>query len=130
MTVTLDLPETLPPMWVDGRQIQQVFRNLISNAVEAMAEGGTLAIRAVENSQEGTVSVSVRDSGSGMPPEVLARLFQPLFTTKARGIGLGMVVVKNLTEANGGTITVESEVGKGSVFSVTLPVTNPAAATA
>ena len=121
MTVTLDLPGTLPPVWVDGRQIQQVFRNLISNAVEAMGEDGTLAIDAVENRQEGTVSVSVRDTGCGMPPEVLARLFQPLFTTKARGIGLGMVVVKNLTEANGGTVEVESVPGEGSRFFVTLP---------
>ena len=128
ITVTRDIPETLPPVQVDAGQMQQVFRNLISNGVEAMPEGGTLTIRAVENRPEGTVTVIVQDSGSGIAPEVMARLFQPLFTTKARGIGLGMVVVKNLTQANGGTVTVESEVGKGSVFSVTLPGANPAAA--
>ena len=108
-------------MRVDDRQIQQVFRNLISNGVEAMPEGGTLAIRAVENRPEGTVSVSVRDTGCGMTPEVLAKLFQPLFTTKARGIGLGLVVVKNLIQANGGHIEVQSEPGQGTTFSVTLP---------
>jgi PAS domain S-box-containing protein len=124
MTVTQDLPETLPPVWVDGRQMQQVFRNLIGNGVEAMPEGGTLTIRAVENSQERTVSVSVRDTGCGMPPEALATLFQPLFTTKARGIGLGLVVVKNLTEANGGTIKVESVIGQGTTFTVALPTGN------
>ncbi|MDA3971618.1 MAG: ATP-binding protein, partial [Desulfobulbaceae bacterium] len=76
---------------------------------------------AVENSQDGTVTVSVRDTGCGMTPEVLAKLFQPLFTTKAGGIGLGLVVVKNLTEANGGTVTVESAVGQGTTFTVVLP---------
>jgi PAS domain S-box-containing protein len=122
ITVTLDIPETLPRVRVDGRQIQQVFRNLISNGVEAMPEGGTLAINAVANSQEGTVSVSVGDTGCGMTSEVLANLFQPLITTKARGIGLGLVVVKNLTEANGGTIEVNSQPGMGTVFTVRLPV--------
>ena len=122
VTVTLDIPETLPLVRVDALQMQQVLRNLISNSVEAMPEGGTLAIRAVENRQDGTVRLSVRDSGSGMPPEVMARLFQPLFTTKARGIGLGLVVVKNLAEANGGTVEVQSEPEKGTTITVVLPV--------
>ncbi len=126
MTVTLGIPAILPPVSVDAMQIQQVFRNLISNGLEAMTEGGTLTIGAVENSRDGTVSVSVRDSGSGMPPEVQAKLFQPLFTTKARGIGLGLVVAKNLTQSNGGTITVESAVGRGTTFTVVLPTRNSA----
>jgi signal transduction histidine kinase len=121
VSVRLDIPEALPDLLVDAMQINQVFRNLISNGVEAMPEGGVLEIHAVENRPEGTITVSVRDSGSGMTPEQQARLFEPLFTTKARGIGLGLVVVKNLTEANGGTVNVESEVGKGTVFTVTLP---------
>jgi signal transduction histidine kinase len=66
--------------------------------------------------------VTVKDSGNGIAPENLARLFQPLFTTKARGIGLGLVVVKNLTQNNGGSLTVESEPGKGSTFTVMLPL--------
>ena len=69
----------------------------------------------------------MRDNGSGITPEGMARLFQPLFTTKTRGIGLGLVVVKNLTEANGGTVEVQSEVGKGTSFSVTLPASRSAA---
>jgi signal transduction histidine kinase len=121
VAVTLDIPETISPFRVDAQQMQQVLRNLISNGVEAMPEGGTLLIRAVENRQEGTVIVSVRDSGYGMTPEVMAKLFQPLFTTKARGIGLGLVVAKNLIEVNGGRVEVQSEAGKGSVFSVILP---------
>ncbi len=121
VSVKLDILETLPALRVDPMQIQQVFRNLISNGVEAMPDGGTLAIRAVENRQEGTVTVSVQDSGVGMTPEQQNHLFQPLFTTKARGIGLGLVVVKNLTQANSGHIEVQSEWGKGSTFFVTLP---------
>jgi PAS domain S-box-containing protein len=121
VTVKLDIPAALPPLRVDAMQIQQVFRNLISNGVEAMQEGGTLEIRVLENKQDGTVTVSVCDSGIGMAPELLAKLFQPLFTTKARGIGLGLVIVKNLTQANGGKVEVQSEPGKGTTFAVIFP---------
>jgi signal transduction histidine kinase len=101
--------------------MQQVFRNLVSNAIDAMPEGGTLEIRAREDAQAGEVVISVRDTGSGIAPENMARLFQPLFTTKARGIGLGLVVAKNLIEANGGTVKVESEEDHGTLVTVTLP---------
>ena len=121
VTVKLDVPPTIPPLLVDAPQIHQVLRNLISNGVEAMPEGGTLEIRAATGDGGDKITVSVRDTGIGMTPEQLGKLFQPLFTTKARGIGLGLVVVRNLTQANGGNIEVQSEAGKGSVFSVTLP---------
>jgi PAS domain S-box-containing protein len=121
VTVKLDIPATLSALRVDPQQIHQVFRNLISNGVEAMPEGGTLEISSLEDAQAKTITVSVRDTGSGMMPEQLGHLFQPLFTTKARGIGLGLVVVKNLIQTNGGTVQVSSAAGKGSVFSVTLP---------
>ena len=121
IALELDIPGTLPPLRVDALQIHQVLRNLISNGIEAMPEGGTLIIRAAEN-PDGTVTVGVRDTGIGMTPEQLGHLFQPLYTTKARGIGLGLVVVRNLTQANGGTVNVESEAGKGTVFAITLPV--------
>jgi signal transduction histidine kinase len=120
VAVKLDIPAALPPLRVDAQQIHQVFRNLISNGVEAMPDGGALQISAAAHGKN--VTVSVRDSGIGMTAEQLDKMFQPLYTTKARGIGLGLVVVKNLTEANGGTVEVQSEAGKGSVFSVTLPV--------
>ncbi len=119
--ITLDMPETLPMLWVDVQQMQQVFRNLVSNGIEAMPDGGTLDIRAVAGETADGVTVSVRDSGSGITPDQLEKLFQPLYTTKARGIGLGLVVVKNLTQANGGSVEVSSEPGKGSMFSITLP---------
>ncbi|MDD3816087.1 MAG: ATP-binding protein, partial [Desulfocapsaceae bacterium] len=121
VTVTLDIPATIQPVRVDALQMQQVLRNFISNGVEAMPEGGELVIRAVENRQEGTVIIHVQDSGKGMTPEVLSKLFQPLFTTKARGIGLGLVVAKNLIKANGGHIEMLSEPGKGALVSIILP---------
>ena len=121
VTVKLSIPETLSPLRVDQLQIRQVFRNLISNAIEAMTEGGTLEIGVEADAAAKKMVVSVRDSGIGMTEEQLGRLFQPLFTTKARGIGLGLVVVKNLTLVNGGNIQVQSEAGKGTLFAVTLP---------
>ena len=124
VALELDIPEILSPLRVDAMQIQQVFCNLISNGVEAMPEGGKLKIRASEDKQTKSITISVRDGGIGMTPEQLHKLFQPLFTTKARGIGLGLVVVKNLTQANGGGVAVESTPGQGSVFTVTLPISS------
>ncbi|MFA5083524.1 MAG: PAS domain S-box protein [Hydrogenophilaceae bacterium] len=128
VAVELDIPATLPPLRVDPLQVQQVLRNLISNGIDAMADGGTLAITAA--AADGMVKVGVSDTGCGMTPEQMGRLFQPLYTTKARGIGLGLVVVKNLTAANGGTIEVQSEPGKGTTFTVTLPGAGSAGGTA
>jgi len=125
VTVRLDIPSAISPLRVDAMQIQQVLRNLVSNGIEAMAEGGTLEIAAVENRQDGNIRISVRDSGAGIAPEQMDKLFQPLYTTKVRGIGLGLVVVKNLTGANGGRVEVVSEPGKGSAFSITLPSGKP-----
>jgi signal transduction histidine kinase len=122
VTLRADIPASLSMLRVDAMQIQQAFQNLICNSVEAMPEGGVLEIRARESEAGGSVTVSVRDTGVGMTPEQLDKLFQPLFTTKARGIGLGLMVVKNLIEANGGRIEVQSEAGKGTQFSVILPV--------
>lgn len=119
--VSQSLPEALPPVVADPLQMQQALRNLIYNSIEAMPEGGMLEIRAVANAADNTVAISVRDSGAGITPEHLARLFQPMFTTKSRGIGLGLVVVKNLMQANNGKVEVQSEVGKGSTFTLTLP---------
>lgn len=129
VTVTQDIPATLPSLMVDPIQVGQVFRNLISNGVEAMPEGGTLTIRASADPTAQTIAVSVQDTGTGMTQEHLSRLFQPLFTTKAKGIGLGLVVVKNLTQANGGKVEVTSQPGQGTTFTITLPsAASPASA--
>ncbi len=122
VTLKIDIPEALPPLQVDAMQMHQVLRNLVSNSVEAMPQGGTLEIWALENKPHDSITLSVRDSGSGIAPELRPKLFQPLFTTKPRGVGLGLVVVKNLTEANGGTVQVKSEPGQGTTFTLVLPV--------
>jgi len=121
VAVRVEIPETIPAIRVDPAQMHQVFWNLVTNGVEAMPDGGTLEIRADENPAAKTVTVRIKDSGCGIPQEDQAKLFQPMFTTKTRRIGLGLVVVKKLTQANGGSVGMESEAGKGSTFSVTLP---------
>jgi signal transduction histidine kinase len=121
VTVRLDIPATLATVRVDPAQMYQVLWNLVTNALEAMPEGGELAIKAEDDVAASQVRISIRDGGSGMSPEQLGRLFQPMYTTKARRVGLGLVVVKNLTQANGGSVAVESEPGRGSTFELSLP---------
>jgi PAS domain S-box-containing protein len=125
ITTVLDLPADLPNILVDQRQMEQVLGNLTTNACQAMIEGGTLTIRAQPaalGDGQPAVRIQVIDTGSGIAAENLKKLFEPLFTTKARGIGLGLAVSRKLVEANGGRIDVQSEVGKGSTFTVYLPV--------
>ena len=122
--VTTDLQD-LPPVMVNSDQIQQVFLNLIANAAQAMPTGGKLEICSAKREvKPGTwgVQVSFRDTGEGIPAENLPKLFEPLFTTRARGIGLGLAISRRLVEAHRGSIEVLSEIGVGSTFTVRLPV--------
>ena len=117
--LSMDLPEDLPQLHADDLHIQQVLGNLVTNACQAMPEGGRLVISAGwENDQ---VWIAVKDSGIGIPPENMSRLFEPLYTTKATGIGLGLAVSKKLAEANGGRFEVQTEPGQGSTFTLYLP---------
>jgi PAS domain S-box-containing protein len=136
--VTLDIPADLPPVFVDPRQMTQVLGNLTVNACQAMKDGGKLSVSSkqltVEDGQlpvDGKPSsflrlpcliISVKDTGIGIPAENMSKLFEPLFTTKSQGIGLGLAVSQKLTDANGGCIEVESEAGVGSTFTIWLPV--------
>ena len=124
ITTVLDLPSDLPNVFVDQRQIEQVLGNLTTNACQAMKADGQLTVSSVQSQLKGAqwVQISVKDTGTGITPENLKKLFEPLFTTKTRGIGLGLAVSRKLAEANGGRIEVESEVGKGSTFTLYLPV--------
>jgi signal transduction histidine kinase len=114
VTVVANLARDLAPVAVDREQIGLVLGNLIGNAVQAMPEGGTLTVETAADG-DGT-RVSVADTGVGIAPEHVAKIFEPLFTTKPRGIGLGLSVVKSLAEANGGRVSVESAPGQGSRF--------------
>ncbi|MBK9309054.1 MAG: PAS domain S-box protein [Nitrospira sp.] len=112
----------LPSVIVDRHMIEQVLMNLILNAVQAMKNGGTLTIRT--SVVEGVCRVDVTDTGSGIPASVLPRIFDPFFTTKGEGegTGLGLSVNLGIAERHGGNILVESEVGKGTTFTLCLPV--------
>lgn len=125
VAATTHVPADLPPVFVDARQIGQVLDNLVTNAYQAMPEGGTLTIKTSEVSgkppRSREVAISITDTGVGIPEENLEKLFEPLFSTKPRGIGLGLAVSKTFVEANRGVIEVESEKGKGSTFTVILP---------
>ena len=126
IVVKHDFPADLPPVRVDRIQIGQVVLNLLSNALQAMeGKGGTLTLRGRHNGN-GSVKLDVIDTGVGMTREQLDKMFEPLFTTKARGIGLGLAVSRSLAEANGGVISASSEAGKGSTVSVDLPVATAA----
>jgi signal transduction histidine kinase len=103
----------------DAEQIGRVFGNLISNAVQAMNGKGELQI--LTSTENGFASAQVLDNGCGITEENLEKIFEPLFTTKPKGIGLGLAITKRLVEQNGGKIEVSSQVGKGTAFTVTLP---------
>ncbi|MFZ1058470.1 MAG: ATP-binding protein, partial [Candidatus Rokuibacteriota bacterium] len=112
--VLSDLAADLPSISVDPEQVGQILANFVLNAAQAMPEGGTLTIETAR--ENGGARVTISDTGVGIPPENLEKIFQPLFTTKAKGIGLGLAVAKGLAEANGGTISVASAPGRGSRF--------------
>jgi PAS domain S-box-containing protein len=122
--VTLDTPTDLPQVFADPRQMEQVLGNLVVNACQAMTNGGKLVISAKPSTVNGqpSVAIAIKDTGVGIPPENMRKLFEPLFTTKAKGIGLGLAVSRKLAEANGGRIEVQSEAGVGSMFTLWLPV--------
>jgi two-component system NtrC family sensor kinase len=118
-----ELDPELPPVLCDGAQIEQVLLALVMNAIDAMPQGGNLWLITKLNREEGTVRIVVRDDGSGIPPDLLPRLFEPFLTTKetGRGVGLGLAISRSILERHNGSIEVQSEVGRGTTFTVTLP---------
>jgi signal transduction histidine kinase len=119
--VAFDVAPDLPHAYVDRVQTGQVLLNLITNGVQAMdGRGGTLTLRAHRDGGR-QLRIDVIDTGAGIAPAHLTKIFEPLFTTKARGIGLGLAVARTLVQANGGTLTVASEPGAGATFTLLLP---------
>jgi len=114
--------EDFPMIYADGTKLRRVFTNLITNAVQAMKGEGELVIRG--HRVEDQIYVSVIDTGDGIAEEYLDKIFDPLFTTKAKGTGLGLTVCKLITESHGGDIVVKSYPGSGSRFTVILPIHN------
>lgn len=117
--VTTEIASDPPSVYVDPRQMEQVLTNLVTNACQAMPEGGDLIIEVEEVKNK--LRISIIDTGCGMSSEDRQKIFEPLFTTKAQGIGLGLSITRNLLANNGGSIEAKSEEGKGSTFTVILP---------
>ncbi|HET6514058.1 MAG TPA: ATP-binding protein [Thermodesulfovibrionales bacterium] len=120
ITIARDLSPELPEITTDGGQLSQVFVNLILNAVDAMPGGGTLTIRSTMDN--GNIIISFEDTGVGIPREHITRIFDPFFTTKEKGTGLGLAVSYSIIKKLNSSLTVESEVSKGTKFSIALPV--------
>lgn len=118
ITLEIDCPASLPPVLVDFNQIRIALSNLIRNAQDAMPDGGRLTITA--SPSEGGVEVSVADTGVGIPTEDLRRILDPFYSTKARGIGLGLAITRAIVDKNKGKLRVASVLGQGSTFTVQL----------
>lgn len=126
--------QPVPEAFVNANQIQQVLLNMIINARQAMPGGGRLIIKLSHDPKEDMIDVVIRDTGCGIPPDVLPRIFDPFFTTKngpdssgKGGTGLGLSMCKEVIEAHHGRIRVESTVGKGTAFTLKLPTVTKAA---
>lgn len=116
-----DMPPDLPALYADPDQLGQILVNLFTNAVQAMdGREGTLTVRARQ--YDSRVRIEVQDTGDGVPEEHRDKIFEPLFTTKARGIGLGLSVSRSLAQANSGDLSVANHSGGGAVFRLDLPV--------
>ncbi len=111
---------TIPEILLDNKKIKQVIVNLLSNSIQAMSKGGQLKIATKLNKDN--IQVIVSDTGSGIEKSVQERIFTPFFTTKARGVGLGLSIVNNIVQKHGGEVEVISEADKGTVFTVILPI--------
>jgi two-component system, sporulation sensor kinase E len=117
--VELELDRSLPPLEIDRDQIKQAFYNVIRNAFQAMRSGGILRIRS--GADETHEFVSFSDTGGGIPPENISRVFEPYFTTRSTGSGLGLLIVRRIVRAHGGEIIIESEQNRGLTLTIRLP---------
>ncbi len=114
--------QPLPKITIDSEQIRQAILNLLLNAIQAMPEGGHLTLTSGKSDNGGWVHVSIRDSGVGIPPENMSKLFDPFFSTKEGGMGLGLSIAHRIVDQHYGRIDVESIQGKGTIFTIWLPI--------
>lgn len=122
ITIQTDLFPYLPGVMADRDQMRQVFLNIVLNASDAMPKGGRLAITSVHDRQAGMVEVTISDDGPGIPEEIRGRLFEPFFTTKRTGTGLGLSIAYGIIDRHKGDLRVGGELGRGTTFTVSLPV--------
>jgi PAS domain S-box-containing protein len=128
ITIRTELADALPELLCDRNQITQVLINLLTNARDAMTDGGEITIQTQLEPQTHTIALQVADTGMGIPEEIRTKIFDPFFTTKpiGKGTGLGLSIVAGIIRAYGGDISVDSQLGRGSRFTVQLPVQVPA----
>jgi two-component system, sporulation sensor kinase E len=117
--VEFELDRSLPPLEMDRDQVKQAFYNIIRNALQAMKSGGILRLRS--GADETHQFVSFSDTGGGIPPENISRVFEPYFTTKSSGSGLGLLIVRRIVRAHGGEVIIESERNRGLTLTIRLP---------
>jgi PAS domain S-box-containing protein len=116
----LDMSREEPAISVDPDRMKRVFINLIENAIDAMPGGGTITIETKESN--GHLEITVSDTGTGIPEKIMKNLWKPMQTTKAKGMGLGLPIVKRIVEAHDGEISVEAKSGEGTTFTIRLPI--------
>ena len=121
--IKVDAPADLSSVRADRNYLKQVLLNLILNGIQAMPGGGTLTLAA--RTSRADLLLTVADTGAGIEPRLLARIFEPYFTTKSNGSGLGLAIARRIVEAHGGQINIESEVGQGSLFRISIPLAGP-----
>jgi two-component system sensor histidine kinase AtoS len=117
-----EFDQHLPEIFGDPQQLQQVFLNILLNASEAIPEGGKITVKTCHDGNAKTVTIEMCDTGKGIPAELMEKIFQPFFTTKGKGTGLGLAVSKRIVEEHGGGIAVSNNVSGGVTFAITLPV--------
>jgi PAS domain S-box-containing protein len=126
INVVREFADAIPPLHADNQQLRQVFLNLLTNASDAMAQGGTLTLRVAAGRTEhgaSAIVIEFADTGMGIKPEDLLKVWEPFFTTKAegKGTGLGLAICRRIVEEHKGTINIESEIGQGTIVRITLP---------
>jgi signal transduction histidine kinase len=120
VAVQVEIPEAGVTLWADPNQLQQLFVNLVLNALDAMPHGGKLTLQV--RAEAGQVIVEVRDTGPGVSPELIPRLFEPFVSNKDTGLGLGLAISRRIAEDHGGTVSMVSSAGSGACFRVILPL--------
>jgi signal transduction histidine kinase len=118
-SVRIEVEGSAPPVHADPGLLQIVFTNILMNAAQAIGDHGEISIRIARGPEAFTISV--RDRGPGMPPEVREKVFEPFFTTQHRGTGLGLAIARRIVEAHGGTIAIETPADGGTVVIIALP---------
>ena len=118
LNVSKKLDKHIPMMQADPMQLQQVFLNLMSNAIEAMPNGGVLGIKSLYDQNANTVKIEISDTGRGIDKDIIDEVFKPFFTTKSKGTGLGLAITRRIVEDHNGAISVASDPVKGTVFKI------------